>query len=147
MRGETYNQFRQLCQKHGLAATHQRQRIYQALVSRPGHYSPEEIYEQVKQDLPSISLATVYKNLKTFVHAGILREVSPHHGSWRLDANPEPHHHLVCTRCLSITDIDSDLIDPVRLRGRLPVGFTVEKFKVEVQGLCKACARAIRSQS
>jgi Fe2+ or Zn2+ uptake regulation protein len=76
MRRETYNEFRRLCQKHSLAATHQRQKIYEALVSRPGHYSPEEIYEQVKQDLPSISLATVYKNLKTFVHAGMLREVS-----------------------------------------------------------------------
>ena len=59
VRGETYNWFRQLCQQHSLAVTHQRQRIYEALVSHPGHYSPEEIYEQVKQDLPSISLATV----------------------------------------------------------------------------------------
>ena len=46
-------------------------------MSRPGHYSPEEIYERVKPDLPSISLATVYKNLKTFVQAGMLRDVSP----------------------------------------------------------------------
>ena len=105
MRRETYNEFRQLCREHNLAATHQRQKIYEALVSRPGHYSPEEIYEQVKQDLPSISLATVYKNLKTFVHAGMLHEVSPHHGSWRIDANRHPHHHLVCTRCRSITDL------------------------------------------
>jgi Fur family peroxide stress response transcriptional regulator len=140
MRRETYNDFRQLCQQHGLAATHQRQRIYEALVSRPGHYSPEEIYEQVKQDLPSISLATVYKNLKTFVHTGILHEVSPHHGSWRLDARVEPHHHLVCTRCLSITDIDADLVDPVKLRRKAPGGFRVEKFNIEVQGICKSCA-------
>ena len=80
MRRETYNEFRRLCHEHDLAATHQRQKIYEALVSRPGHYSPEEIYEQVKQDLPSISLATVYKNLKTFVQAGMLREVMP--ASW-----------------------------------------------------------------
>ena len=77
VRRETYNEFRHLCREHTLAATHQRQKIYGALVSRPGHYSPEEIYEQVKQDLPSISLATVYRNLKIFVHAGMLQEVSP----------------------------------------------------------------------
>lgn len=116
-------------------------------MSRPGHYSPEEIYAQVKQDLPSISLATVYKNLKTFVNAGVLHEVSPHHGSWRVDTSPKPHHHLVCTRCLSIPDIDADVIHPVRLRRRLAAGFKVEKFNIEVQGLCKACAKAIRSQS
>jgi Fur family peroxide stress response transcriptional regulator len=139
MRGETYNEFRWLCAGHGLAATHQRQRIYEALVSRPGHYSPEEIYEQVKQDLPSISLATVYKNLKTFVSAGIVHEVSPHRGSWRLDAKAEPHHHLVCTRCRSITDLDMDVLDPIKLRRKLPPGFRVEKFNVEIQGICKAC--------
>jgi Fur family peroxide stress response transcriptional regulator len=141
MRRETYNEFRQLCLEHDLAATHQRQKIYEVLVSRPGHYSPEEIYDQVKQDLPSISLATVYKNLKTFVQAGMLREVSPHHG-WRIDANRHPHHHLVCTRCRSISDIHVDRVDPVKLKGRLPAGFRIEKFSVEIQGICKACAQA-----
>jgi Fur family peroxide stress response transcriptional regulator len=140
MRRETYNEFRHLCREHSLAATHQRQKIYEALVSRPGHYSPEEVYAQVKQDLPSISLATVYKNLKTFVQAGMLRDVSPHHGLWRVDANTEPHHHLVCTRCRSITDLDLDLLGPVKLKGRLPAGFRLEKFNVEVQGVCKSCA-------
>ena len=140
MRRETYNRFRQLCHQHSLAATHQRQKIYEALVSRPGHYSPEEIYVQVKQDLPSISLATVYKNLRTFVQAGMLRDASPHHGSWRVDANTSPHHHLVCTRCHSITDLDHDLLEPVKLQGRLPSGFRLEKFNVEVHGVCKACA-------
>ena len=90
MRRETYNEFRQMCRVHHLAATHQRQKIYEALVSRPGHYSPEEIYALVKQDLPSISLATVYKNLKTFVQARMMREVSPHHGPWLIDANGDP---------------------------------------------------------
>ena len=142
MRRENYNDFRQLCRAHHLAATHQRQRIYEVLVSHLGHHSPEEIYEQVKPLVPSISLATVYKNLKTFVEAGMLREVSPHYGAWRVDANLEPHHHLVCTRCRSITDLDTNLLAPVRLRGKLPAGFKVEKFSIEVQGLCQACASA-----
>ena len=140
MRRETYNEFRQMCRVHNLAATHQRQKIYEALVSRPGHYSPEEIYDQVKQDLPSISLATVYKNLKTFVQAGMLRDVSPHHGAWRVDANTAPHHHLICTRCHSISDLELDLLEPVKLHGKLPSGFRLEKFNVEVHGVCKACA-------
>jgi Fur family transcriptional regulator, peroxide stress response regulator len=140
MRRETYNRFRHLCREHNLAATHQRQTIYQALVARPGHYSPEEIYLKVKPDLPSISLATVYKNLKTFVQAGMLRDVSHHQGPWRVDANPVPHHHLVCTRCHSITDIALDRVEPVKLKGRLPAGFRIEQFNVEVEGVCKTCA-------
>jgi Fur family peroxide stress response transcriptional regulator len=145
MHRSTYTEFRRLCREHDLAATHQRQKIYEALVARPGHYSPEEIYEKVKRDLPSISLATVYKNLRTFVQAGMLQEVTPHHG-WRIDANCHPHHHLVCTRCRCITDIDVERFDPVKLRGRLPAGFRIQKFNIEIQGICKACARAEAKQ-
>src|SRR3974390_413863 len=140
MRRQTYNEFRHLCREHNLAATHQRQKIYEALASKPGHYSPEEIYARVKRDLPSISLATVYKNLKTFVQAGMLRDVSPHHGTWRIDANHAPHHHLVCTRCHSIVDLDADFLAPARLRGKLPPGFQFEKFNIELLGVCRSCA-------
>jgi len=140
MHRESYNEFRHLCHEHSLAATHQRQKIYEALVARPGHYSPEEIYAQVRRSLPSISLATVYKNLKTFVQAGMLREVSPHHGTWRVDANNSPHHHLVCTRCHSIVDLEHDFLGPVKLQGNLPAGFRFEKVNVEIQGVCKSCS-------
>jgi Fur family peroxide stress response transcriptional regulator len=143
---EGYSQFRDLCREHNLAATHQRHKIYEALVSRPGHYSPEEIYVRVKQRLPSISLATVYKNLKTFVQAGMLRDVSHHQGPWRVDANTAPHHHLVCTCCYSIMDLDLDTIGPVKLHGTLPEGFRLEKFSVEVQGVCKACLNKEQKQ-
>jgi Fur family peroxide stress response transcriptional regulator len=146
MRRNTYPQFRQLCREHNLAATHQRQTIYEALMSRPGHFSPEEIYEQVRKDLPSISLATVYKNLKTFVRAGMLHDVSPHHGTWRVDAKIEPHHHLICTSCHSIIDLDLEMLAPVKLQGSLPAGFKIKKFNVEVLGVCKACATKEQGQ-
>jgi Fur family peroxide stress response transcriptional regulator len=70
----------------------------------------------------------------------MLRDVSPHHGTWRVDANTAPHHHLICTRCHSISDLDIDFLQPVKLQGKLPSGFRMEKFNVEVQGVCKACA-------
>jgi Fur family peroxide stress response transcriptional regulator len=141
MRKAMVTEFRQLCREHNLAATHQRQKIFEAVTARPGHFSPEEVYDQVKTDLPSISLATVYKNLRTFVQAGMVRDVSTHHGAWRVDGNHHPHHHLVCTRCHSITDLDFAFLAPVKLQGKLPAGFQVEKFNVEVQGVCKACKK------
>ena len=69
--------FREICERHGLAVTHQRQVIFETLTEMHGHPSPEAVYELVKVDIPSISLATVYKNLKTFEEHGLIREVSP----------------------------------------------------------------------
>ncbi len=70
-----------------------------------GHPSPEEVYARVKRKVPAISLATVYKNIHLFVESGVLREVSLHHGSVRVEMNVEAHHHLVCSKCKTITDI------------------------------------------
>jgi Fur family peroxide stress response transcriptional regulator len=132
--------FRRLCGEHGLAVTHQRQVIYQALLSMHDHPSPEIVYEKVRKQIPSISLGTVYKNIKTFVDSGLLREVSLHHGSVRLETNLAPHHHLVCVRCKTIVDLKDEDLEPVRLKKRPPRGFSVQRYSVEVIGLCPRCS-------
>jgi Fur family peroxide stress response transcriptional regulator len=133
-------QFRELCQDHNLVATHQRQVIYETVMSLPGHPSPEAIYDQVKAQIPSISLATVYKNIQTFLDSGMLKKVSTYHGALRVESNLKPHHHLVCVRCKSIMDVDADKIDPIRLRQRLPKGFQVTRIAVDILGVCENCA-------
>lgn len=139
----TTTDFRELCKLSGLAVTHQRQVVFQSLTAMPGHHhpSPEEVYARVKKLIPSISQATVYKTLHTFVAHGMLRELSPHHGSLRVDMNTDAHHHLFCTKCKSVMDIEHEAFDPVKLRRRLPKGFRVERVAVEIQGLCEKCSK------
>jgi Fe2+ or Zn2+ uptake regulation protein len=114
--------------------------IYEALVACCDHPSPEDIYERVRRDIPSISLGTVYKNIKTFIEHGLLREVSLHHGSARLEVNLKPHHHLICLRCKAIIDLEDEDLETVRLKRRPPGGFKVERYSVEVIGLCRECS-------
>jgi Fur family peroxide stress response transcriptional regulator len=91
--------FRELCQKNGIAVTRQQQVLYEVMKTMHGHPSPEEVYARVKKKVPSISLATVYKNIHLFVESGVFREVSMHHGSLRVERNDEAHHHMVCSKC------------------------------------------------
>jgi len=141
---QTLSEFRQQCRSAGLAVTHQREVIFLAVMSSKGHPSPESIYDDVRRRIPSISLATVYKNIHTFLEAGLLREVSPHHGSLRLEANLAEHHHLVCTRCKAIVDLPETDVAPVELKRALPEGFRVLRYSVEFQGLCPACSSDIK---
>ena len=135
----THEQFRELAAKQGLAVTHQRQVVYEAVVASDGHYSPEDIYAAVRRRIPSISLATVYNNLRIFIECG-LREVTPHASTLRVDGNLEPHHHLVCSRCKSVQDIEGDFIDFKRLSRQLPGGFDMTLPLIEVFGLCRSCS-------
>ena len=110
--------FRELCTEHGIAVTHQRQVLYEVMQGMDGHPSPEEVYAEVKQKIPAISLATVYKNIHLFVESGVLREVSLHHGSQRVEMNERDHHHMVCSKCKAIMDIDATELGTAARSGR-----------------------------
>ena len=137
-------EFRELCGRTGIAVTHQRQVLYEVMQGMEGHPSPEEVYARVRKRIPSISLATVYKNLHLFIECGIFREVSFHHGSLRVEMNDRPHHHLVCTTCRAIADVEEEELGAVIHRSgqtpeKLPGGFLAERFAIDILGRCVAC--------
>jgi Fur family peroxide stress response transcriptional regulator len=139
-------EFASLCRRHELAATHQRRVIYETVMSLEGHPSPELIYDAVRRKIPSISLATVYKNVRTFMESGMLREVSMHHGSLRVEPNESEHYHLVCIRCRQITDLDPQSVRVLPLKTpRSLKGFQVTRITVDVLGICAACSAKARS--
>jgi Fe2+ or Zn2+ uptake regulation protein len=135
----TPEQFREVAAKHGLAVTHQRQVVFEAVIASKGHHSPENIYSAVRRRIPSISLATVYNNLRLFIECGLLREVTPHASTLRVDGNLKHHHHLVCSRCKSVQDIEGEFIDLKKLSRHLPDGFDLTQPLVEVFGICRRC--------
>ena len=134
--------FRELCVAHGITVTHQRQVLFEVMQSIPGHPSPEEVYERVQARIPSISLATVYKNIHLFIASGLFREVSLHHGSLRVEMNDRPHHHMVCTRCKAIFDLDEEHLAGLAEPRPLPGGFIAQRYAVDVLGLCAGCQSA-----
>ena len=132
--------FRELCAEHGIAVTHQRQVLWETMQGMHGHPSPEEVFASVKQRIPSISLATVYKNIHLFVESGVFRELSIHHGTLRVEMNTKAHHHMVCSVCRTVHDLPEDDEAGLPLRHvTLPSGFTVERIAMDVIGICSAC--------
>ena len=136
--------FRDLCVEHGIAVTHQRQVLYETMQRMEGHPSPEEIYAEVKQQIPSVSLATVYKNIHLFVQSGVFTQLSMHHGPLRVEMNRESHHHLVCSVCKHVTDVSADELGLPNLRDRLANGFAVERVSVDVIGVCPSCQARVQ---
>lgn len=82
--------------------------IYAALISSKEHPTTESVFEKIKESNPSISLATVYKTLETFVEKGLIKKVMTDDGYMRYDGMTEPHHHIYCTDTHEIVDYDDD---------------------------------------
>lgn len=134
------DRFGAACREAGLAATPQRRVIFRVLADSRDHPSVETIHSRVHAILPRVSLATVYRNLKLFVQAGLVEEVATGQSHARYDANPLRHHHLICTRCGGVSDTYSEQFDSLgSAADRVVEGFEVHDFKVNLYGLCVAC--------
>ncbi|HOV88101.1 MAG TPA: transcriptional repressor [Syntrophobacteraceae bacterium] len=136
--GQNERDFIATLRGHGLQVTYQRLAIYQALYDNLDHPSAEVIYQQVRKRFPMISLGTVYKTLERFYEVGLVQKVSPVTEVARYDAKVDPHHHMVCLKCQSITDLDASGLSH---KITLPEGhdFRVLRHQVLIQGYCSDC--------
>jgi len=100
-------EFLKLLKTNGLKATPQRVAVLKEL-DKKMHPTMEEMYSGIKQDHPSMSLATVYKNVNVLREQGIVIEINVPNGKMRYDYLSYPHIHMVCKKCGSVEDMDYD---------------------------------------
>jgi Fur family peroxide stress response transcriptional regulator len=136
-------QFEAACRAQGLPVTVQRRRIFEALLGRTDHPTPEQVYAAVKDTLPGVSRTTVYRVLETLVGLGIFAKACSPSATTRVDPQPQRHHHLVCQRCDRLVDLDDAA---VKHRIRPPdvrrQGFAIHTYSIYFTGLCAACQQA-----
>jgi Fur family peroxide stress response transcriptional regulator len=141
-----FAEFQELCRQSKLAATHQRYLIFQAVVLLGDNPTPEEVFEYVRRSIPSISLATVYKNIDTFVNHQMLRDISPNYGSRRIESTSTPHDHFVCRVCRRVFDVKKHTLLPAPAKSDLPDGAAFEYHLVELVGICRSCGAQSRKR-
>lgn len=97
--------FVNLLKEYHLKATPQRLSVLKVL-HKNEHPTIDELYESIKSEHPSISLATVYKNVNTLKEHGVVIEVNMPNGKMRYDIYTKPHIHVVCTECGNVEDME-----------------------------------------
>lgn len=142
IRTEQMEGFRRACVDHGIKITQQREEIFRAVISTGEHPDAVTVHRCVKKSIPSISLDTVYRNLKLLSEYGLISIVGMSHESVRFDGNMAPHHHFTCVRCGRIHDFLSEgaggLAPPDEARS---FGKPLS-VHLEVKGVCTACQGA-----
>jgi len=133
------DEFFKKCRQLRLSVTPQRLAIYKALIADETHPSPDKIYQAIKVDFPTISLATVYKTLETLEKNGIVSVVTPIHNTVRYDATTEQHHHIVCVRCKKIIDLESKELDALKIPDVVAKKNRLIDFSVHFNVICSEC--------
>ena len=123
----------------GCRLTPQRLAMLRILSKSAGHPSAEQIYEQIRADYPTISLATIYKTLSLLKNMGEVLELTFASGS-RYDGNkPYPHPHVICTRCNQILDPELEAVAGISEEIARRTGYQITHQQVNFFGLCPRC--------
>jgi Fe2+ or Zn2+ uptake regulation protein len=122
----------------GANLTRQRACVFDYLSRVSHHPTAEEVFLAVKQEMPRIGLATVYKNLESLVTCGAASKLSYGDSAARYDIRTDHHYHTRCLKCGRIADVDPASRDYMSVI-KTPNGFKVEEVRVELVGYCKNC--------
>lgn len=121
--------------------TEQKSVILEVLQTHKDHPTADQIYSEVREILPRISLGTVYRNLEKLSSSGIIMKLELGGGQKRFDPTPSDHAHFRCVSCSAVEDLPDELridlpdISHADGRNRVVLGNTLEYY-----GYCEKCA-------
>ncbi|NOR04688.1 MAG: transcriptional repressor [Deltaproteobacteria bacterium] len=128
--------------EHGFRVTPQRLAVLKILATSLGHPSVEMIFQHVKTDFPTTSLATIYKTVNLLRDLGEVVELDFSGQSNRYDGNkPYPHPHLICTKCKSVVDPEVEHLTELAQQVAKKTGYQILTHRVDFFGICPNCQK------
>lgn len=123
----------------GVRITPQRHAVLEYLLTSKTHPTADEIYKALEGQFPSMSVATVYNNLRVLREVGLIRELTYGDDSSRFDCNMTEHYHIMCKSCGKIVDFHYPSLDEVESLAEKVTGFDVSHHRMELYGTCEDC--------
>ncbi len=140
------NQIQELKRK-GVKATVARRAVLEVLLEGPSHQSADDIATKVSSRYPEIHLSTVYRTLETLEGIGAIDHVHLGHGRAVYHLGDEPHQHLVCDRCGSVTEVPNEIFSPLNETLSKRYGFHLRRNHFAVLGRCSSCENSTSQTS
>lgn len=134
------NKLTEVLHKAGMRLTPQRMAICELLATTHDHPTANGIYNQLKTQYPSLSLATVYNTLDMLVGIGLVNALgSIGDDTVHFDGNLSPHINLACQNCQTIFDVESDCVNELNSEIANRSGFDIRGSRILYFGICPDC--------
>ena len=128
-----YN-FNDILSKRSLKVTPQRLTILK-IIDKYGHISIDDIFNEIKQLFPSLSLATIYKNIHALKDAGVLSEIHIKDAKPKFEIKKQPHGHFICKKCGNVFDFEIQNSCNPDLKDIK----SIDESEIYLYGICKNC--------
>ncbi len=141
--------FEEYLQTRGLRQTSQRKFLINAVFSEHDHFDADELIDRLPRrgEKNYVSSATVYRTLREFVDAGLLKSFQLDGRTvYELDYGYPQHDHLYCTRCRKLFEFQSESLTQIRDDVAAEKGFRVSGHRMIIQGVCRECNKSRRKK-
>src|SRR5918998_986194 len=119
-----------------LGLTKQREVVLQVIRNAEHHLTANEVFDESKKLLSTISFATVYNSLRYLKDAGHIAEIQFGNGASRFDSMTSRHDHAICTKCGKLVDMEIELPPELVSRAAEFSRFKPESLELTLRGLC-----------
>lgn len=143
-----YDGYKKKLKEEGYKLTPQRIAILNAIEENKGlHLNTEEIYDLVKQSNPEMGLATVYRTLQLLEQLEVVSSLNLEDGCVRYelysDEGQHNHHHLICSNCGRVIEVEGDLLDDLEDKIESEYDFRILDHKLKFYGICSKCKNLV----
>jgi Fe2+ or Zn2+ uptake regulation protein len=125
--------------KSGRNMTKQREAILETLQGTTSHPTGQQLLDIVREGLPGLTLATVYRNLSVLEELGLVRQLDTGEASDRYDARTDDHSHARCLECGRVDDVELEVSEDLMAAAEAATGYVIEKCELLFKGLCPNC--------
>ena len=125
--------------EHDFRLTPQRVELVRLIAVSEGHPSASELYTKIKRQFPTMSHATVYKTITLLKEMNQVLEIDLHNDSHYDGNRPQPHPHLICTKCNKIIDGEVSFDQESLRRLEQDSGYQIIRSQISLYGLCQNC--------
>jgi Fur family transcriptional regulator, peroxide stress response regulator len=136
--------FKDVLKASNLKSTHQRLAILDC-IDMFGHIDIDTLFDVVVRKYPTMSKATLYRNINDLISFHILEEVKLPNQKQQYEIKKVPHIHLLCTHCGCVEDVfveTKTLLEAVKDKS----GFTISNSFIVMNGTCKLCSAQVASK-
>lgn len=130
------NRIDEYLKKHDIKPSYQRIKIFEYLIKHRNHPTVDMIYQELVNEIPTLSKTTVYNTLKLFIEKKIVLLINIEDNETRYDADTSFHGHFKCRKCNEVYDIKTEIPVLKELDD-----FKIEEYHLYIKGICKKCIK------
>jgi len=125
--------------KRNIRLTPQRLELLIIFSKENKHWTVEKLYNLIYETMPTVSVTTIYKNIKLFCEIGLIKEIQFGESLSKYEWKQEDHYHVVCSKCEEIVELYYPSLKEVEIFAESISKYNISSYKLQFYGICNKC--------